>query len=284
VSGGFRAGVYDGMPEREYFADPVPGGSLSCSGAKLLLPPSCPALFRYTQDHPVFKDVFDFGSAAHKMVLGAGPRIALVDAKDWRTNAAKEARDAARAEGATPLLIAEFDKVTVMADAIRGHPLASVLLNPEHGGKPEQSLFWQDEGTGIWRRSRLDWMPDWHGYGRYIVTDYKTCDSASPAAITKAVTNYGYYQQDPFYCDGIRAVGVADDPAFLFVFQEKTPPYLVTVVQLDDDARAAGRERNRQAIERYRDCTEAGVWPAYSDDIELISLPPWAARAYQESL
>ncbi len=76
---GYAPGVYD-IPEGAYFADPA----LSCSGAKLLLPPSCPALFRYRQDHPEHKDVFDFGSAAHKMVLGAGPPIALVDAPDWR--------------------------------------------------------------------------------------------------------------------------------------------------------------------------------------------------------
>ena len=38
----------------------------------------------------------------------------------------------------------------------------------------------------------------------------------------------------------------------------------------------AGRELNRLAIEIYRDCTEAGVWPGYSDEIELISLPAWA--------
>ena len=38
-------GVYDGLDEAAYHADPVPGGSLSASGAKLLLPPSCPALY-----------------------------------------------------------------------------------------------------------------------------------------------------------------------------------------------------------------------------------------------
>ena len=50
--GAFCAGVYDGMDEDAYHADPVPGGSLSASGAKLLLPPSCPALYHYRRDHP----------------------------------------------------------------------------------------------------------------------------------------------------------------------------------------------------------------------------------------
>ena len=38
-------GVYD-LPAAAYHRDPVEGGSLSASGAKKLMPPSCPALFK----------------------------------------------------------------------------------------------------------------------------------------------------------------------------------------------------------------------------------------------
>ena len=271
---GHAPGVYD-IPEAEYFADPA----LSCSGAKLLLPPSCPALFRYRQDHPEHKDVFDQGSAAHRMVLGAGPDIALVEAPDWRGKAAREAKEAAYTEGKTPLLYADAMKIAAMAGVVRQHPVAGALLDPERG-EPERSLFWVDEDTGVHRRARLDWWLPTGDFGRVIAVDYKTCTSADPGVIAKAVANYGYYMQDAWYTDGIRALFPDhDDPAFVFVFQEKEPPYLVTVAQLDDDARAAGRARNRQAIERFRDCIEADSWPGYSDDIAYISLPPWAARS-----
>jgi hypothetical protein len=272
-----QPGVYD-IPEDEYHADPVPGGSLSSSGARRLLPPSCPAIFRYEQDHPVRKDVFDFGSAAHKLVLGAGPVIVVVDAEDWRTRAAKERREDIRDAGAIPLLRAEHAQVQAMALAIRRHPIASVLFDPSGNGRPEQSLFWQDPETGVWCRARPDWLPDTYADRRLIIPDYKTTVSASPEHITKAVGNLGYHQQDAWYTDGARALGLDDDPAFIFVFQEKTPPYLVTVVQLDEDARRAGRARNRLAIERYRDCTESGIWPGHSDEIEFITLPAWATR------
>lgn len=68
-------GVYDDMPEHVYLADPVPGGSLSFSGAKALLPPSCPALYRHQRDHgrPP-KPAFDFGHAVHSMVLAPESR------------------------------------------------------------------------------------------------------------------------------------------------------------------------------------------------------------------
>ena len=270
-------GIYD-LPEAAYHADPVPGGSLSSTGARKLLPPSCPAKFRYEQDHPVHKDVFDFGSAAHKLVLGSGPRIAVIDAANWMTKAAKEAREDARAVGSIPLLAAEYQQVQEMAAAIRAHPVASYLFDPSRGGKPEQSMFWQDGDTGVWRRCRLDFMPPSGQRGRLIIPDYKTTHHADPASIAKSVASFGYYQQDAWYTDAVRAMGYDDDPAFVFCFQEKTPPYLVSVVQLDDEAREAGRAVNRLALEVFRDCREAGIWPGYSQEIELVSLPPWALR------
>ncbi len=270
----FRAGIRDGMTEEEYHGDPVPGGSLSSTGARKLLPPSCPAKYRWDADHPVIKAEFDFGTAAHKYVLGAGPKIKHVDAKDWRTNAAKKEAEEARAAGHVPLLAADVAKVHAMAAAIRRHPVAGAVFDPDRGGHAEQSLFWEDGATGIWCRARLDWMPAL-GPRRLIVADYKTTTDASPPAIRKAVANYGYYQQAAWYIDGVRALGLDEDPAFLFVFQEKTAPYLITIAELDYQAIQVGRERNAQACEIWRDCTEAGVWPGYTDEIELISLPAW---------
>lgn len=274
----FTAGVYDGMPEDEYHGDPVPGGSLSCSGAKKLLPPSCPAKFAWEREHPPAPtEAMERGTAAHKLVLGVGAPITVIQADDWRTKKAQQERDAARAEGGVPLLAADWARVQAMRDALLGHPLAASLLSPARG-KTEQSVFWPDPGTGIWRRARLDLMPAPDGGRRMIATDYKTARSADPAAISKTVANLRYYMQDPWYRDAIEAIYPGSDPAFLFIFQETEPPYLVTVAELHPAAVEAGRDLNRLAVERYRDCEESGIWPGYSptDDIELIRLPAWA--------
>ncbi len=276
----FEAGVYD-IPEDVYHADPVPGGSLSVSGAKKLLPPSCPAKFHYERTNPKPpSQAMELGTAAHHMVLGVGQRITLVEAKDWRTKAAQEQAEEIRTSGGVPLLAADHERVKAMAAALRAHPVASALLSPERGD-PERSLFWLDEEFGIMRRARLDHMPHPSG-GRMIAADYKTTHSADPAAISKSVYNYRYHMQDPWYRDGMKAMFPGADVAFLFIFQETDPPYLVTVAEIDSIAYQAGRDANRRAMEIYRDCTEAGIWPGYSatSDIELISLPAWAERRY----
>jgi hypothetical protein len=270
-------GVYD-LPEAVYHADPVPDGSLSHSGAKRLLPPSCPAIFRHEQLHGrADKRAFDFGHAAHSQVLGTGAQLVVVDADDWRTKAAQEQRKAAYAAGHVPILTEEYEQVCGMAEALRSHPVASALFDPKRG-QPEQSLFWQDERFGIWRRARLDWLP-FATDGRMIVGDYKSCVSAEPSAFAKSVWNYGYYMQVPWYLDGVTALGLADRAAFVLVAQEKTAPYVVSVFELDTEAIDFGRRRNEQAMEVYVDCKANDTWPAYTSDVELLSLPAWAVRS-----
>lgn len=267
-------GTYD-ISADEYHADPVEGGSLSSTGARTIL--DSPARFRWQQQYPSpSTKAFDLGHAAHRLVLGAGPELVRIDATVWNTKAVKEEVAAVRAAGAVPLKPDEHDAVHCMAAAIRAHPLARRLFDPA-GGIPEQVLVWCDTETAVYRRAMLDWRR-----GRVIV-DYKTTVSASPAAFSKSVANFGYHQQDPYYRDGVTALGLAEDPAFLFVVQEKEPPYLVAVYDLDDEALRIGRDRNRLALERYRDCTASGIWPGYSADITTVALPRWAERQHEET-
>jgi hypothetical protein len=275
-----KPGVYE-LSEEDYHTDCVPGGSLSSTGARKLLAPSCPALFRHEQLHPKpHKKAFDFGHAAHQQVLGVGPNIVLIDADDWRTANAQTERDAAYEAGNVPLLEREFETVMAMAHAITAHPVASALFKPGTGDA-EQSLFWTDPDTGIWRRARPDWLRH-RGEGRRLAVDYKTCRSAAPADVAKAIYDYGYHQQAAWYLDGVLSLDLADDAAFLFVFQEKTAPYLVTVAEIDAYALQIARAKNRHAINTYAACVETGHWPAYTDGVELISLPAWAENREAE--
>lgn len=278
-----RPGVYDGIPEAAYHRDLVPGGSLSSSGARKLLAPSCPALFRYEQTHPQpHKKAFDLGRAAHELVLGVGSGVEVVDASDFRTKAAKEQRDAIYAAGKTPLLPAEYRQVQEMADAVKAHPIAAHIFKPGEG-LAEQSMFWKDPDSGVVCRARMDWLPTPRAGKRLIVADLKSARSVAPPDLAKAVHEHGLHQQDDFYRRGCRELGIGDkDTSFVFVFVAKTPPYLVTVVELDHEARRIGKERNDRALKVYKRCKETGVWPGFSDDITMLSLPLWAERQHDE--
>lgn len=272
-------GVYT-MSDAEYHLDPIPGGSLSASGAKKLL--ECPAKYRYRQmageEH---KDYFDFGKAAHAQLLGVGAPIAVLDFTDKRTKAYKEAEAEAYAAGETPLLRRDADVIDKMVAAVRAVPLAAALLNPARG-PVEQSLFWHDL---IWRRARLDLFPNPHVEGRRpIVVDYKTAADASPRGFQNSSASYAYFLQAAWYLDGYRAVTGRDDAAFVFVVQEKEPPYVVGCYELTESYRRIGEWRAERAVAIWQRCMETGVWPAYSDDVERIDAPRWLDLEHEEQL
>lgn len=266
-------GVYQ-LTATEYHSDPVPGGSLSSSGARKLLPPSCPALYQWALTHPVHSDAFDLGHAAHKLVLGAGEDIVHIDADSYRTRDAREARDAAHAAGKIPMLPDQFQLVSRMAHAAKRHPLVKALLAPG-AGRPEQALFWPDPEFGVWRRALIDWLPEPAEGRRMIIVDYKTTRCASNESFSRDAMDYGYHQQAAWYLDAVDALNLSLDAAFLFMVQEKNPPYLVNVIELDPVAIRIGRALNRRALTVFAECQRTGEWPGYSNDVEHVSLPAW---------
>jgi len=275
-----QPGVYD-IAADVYHADPVARGSLSASGAKDLLPPSCPAKYRYKRDNgQAPKRIFELGHAAHALVLGTGSELVLVDRPRWDTNEVKAELAEIRDRGAVPLKRDEWDQVHAMADALRKHTDAAALFAPG-SGRAEQSLFWVHEASGVWRRARLDWLPH-QTLGRMIVPDYKTCVSADHDALQKVIYNLGYHRAAAWYVDAVLALGMASQAAFVLVFQEKEPPYLVHVVEPDQTALRIGRDENRVALHVFAECIRTGVWPGYADDVSLISLPPWVEARYNQ--
>lgn len=260
-------GIYE-VPEAEYHADrslvPTLGRSLSSTGAKAIL--DSPARFAYQREHPVVKDAYDFGSVAHGLLLG-GVDVAVIDADSWRTKAAQEQRDEARAAGRIPMLTADHDRAIDLVDAVLAHPVAGAIFRAD--GKAEQSLYWIDDETGVTCRGRIDWL-----HPRAIV-DLKTTINASPGKFSRALVDYGYALQAEWYAQGYEAV-TGERLPFVHVVVEKEPPHLVAVYQVDAEALAYGADRAAEARRIYAECESTDDWPGYSPEIELVSLPAWA--------
>lgn len=265
-------GIYD-LPEAVYHADPVAGGSLSSTGARKLLD-TCPAKFRHWQTTDgETKQAWDEGSAAHKLVLGAGPELVRIDAAEWRAGKVKAEVEEVRARGAIPLKPKQWDMVHGMAAALSRHKLAAALLDPA-AGRAEQTIVWQDGQTGVMCRALLDMLRH-RTAGPFFVPDYKTCECAHPDKVARSVSDWGYHIQGWWYEQACKAAGLGPDVRFALVVQEKTAPYLVSVCFPDREAIQAGGLLARDAINQYAECTASGVWPGYPEQGVPVSLPPW---------
>jgi hypothetical protein len=276
--------VVDDMPDEVYHRDPVPSGSLSHSGMKTIL--DVPARFAYERKHgrkP--KAEFDLGHAAHAEALGVGMPLAILPAEytAWTTNYAKQFRREARERGDVPILATQWGQVRAMAAVLREHHTAGKLFVPGRG-HAEQSGFWYDDQFGVWRRVRFDWITTLAD-GRVVIVDYKSSASkVSPANISKRLHDFGYFTQDEYYRQGAHALDLAPDGAtFLFVFQEVDPPYLVTVVECNAEAREWARLQIAHGLDLYARCKAADHWPDYAPNGPIsLGIPQWAERRFEE--
>lgn len=258
-----QLGLYD-LPEEAYHADPCIMPSLSSSiGKKILNETPRHAWAAHPRLNPHFKreekTAYDLGKTAHKLMLGKGASLVIIDAPDYRTKAAKQERDEAYSAGHIPILWKQYDAAEKMVEAgrsqLKDHEDAAQAFT---NGKPEVTLIWQ-EGP-VWCRCMLDWMPN---EGRRF-WDYKsTGQSANPDTYGRTMFNLGYDFQAAFYRRGIRKVLGIADPIFEFVVQENQPPFALSVIGLPPAAIDGADTDVQQAIDLWGSCLEHGIWPGY---------------------
>ena len=275
------AGIHD-IPAERYHTDPCAEPSLSASIAAELIGKS--PLHAWTL-HPKLgnepreeKDVFDLGSAAHHMVLRQDfwrESIAIVDADDWRTKAAREAKERARADGLVPILAHHYKRLERMVAVLEAHPQGGLAFRD---GKPEQTLIWQDAATGIWMRIRPDWIPYKIGAP---VPDYKTTTDARPENWDRRFClDHGGLLRAAFYEAGFREWWPGEKPSLYYVVQEVTPPHavVVRVVESDSDVLRIGRAMLAKATRLWADCLRTNTWPSYLPTIGTVAIPEWAGK------
>ena len=276
-------GVYE-IAAADYHADCCVAPSLSASIAGTLLNESprhaWQAHPRLNPDYEAKTHTqFDIGTAAHALLLENKNVVQIIEADDYRTKAAREAKDEAYAAGRTPLLPKQFDNVSAMVEAARAqlavhHEGANIFVPGK--GKAEQTLIWQD--GDVWCRCRPDWLP---ADGPFIY-DYKTtAGSASPDVWTRRLFE-GPDMQQAFYRRGAQAVLGIQNPRFRFIVQETTPPYALVIMELSPAASELPKRRAEEAITLWGRCLAEDRWPGYPGLVHYVDTPPWVANRWQD--
>jgi hypothetical protein len=276
-----KPGFHD-ISAADYHADNItPTASLSASLAKTMVSQSPRHAWQESNRlNPQYvreeDTIFDIGTAIHDAILEGIDRVDVIDANDWRTKAAREARDLSRAQGRIPLLPKVYGRVK---DSVQS-AIAALADCTELGGVDlskgvaEKTIYWEDIGT--WCRCRPDWMMG------SLILDVKSCSgSVSPASFGRQIINMGYHIQAQFYRRGFSAV-VGNEPQFVFVAVEVEPPYAVSFHSLAPSLEALADEQVEYAIRAWADCLHNDRWPAYSRRIHYAEAPGYAAMQWDD--
>ncbi len=222
------------------------------------------------------EDRFDVGTCVHQLILEGDAGVWVVNENDWRTKAAKEARDYARSMGKIPLLGKHWDAVQEMAEAIWEQLPFFDTPGLFTAGTPEQTIVWVENGV-TWK-ARLDWLKD----DLSACHDLKTTGrSASPEAWSKSMVSIGADLQHVIYRRGMKAVYGVDIP-LTFVVVETSAPYAMCTFELAPAAVALAEQKVDFAAETWKRCLAADSWPSYPTKVVHVEPAAWAENQWFE--
>ncbi len=280
-----KPGIYE-MPLTDYIADPCPEPSLSASVAHTLIAESPIHAF---VNHPRLNpggareesSRMDLGTICHGILLeGDESRVVLIEAEDWRTKAAREQRDTARADGKVPVLAHQMGPIRKMVEVAKSAINDSELAEAFNDGTAEQTMVWSE--GGIWMRSR----PDWLTTNRRLILDYKTTGtSAEPSSWMRGpMLGNGCDLQAALGLRGLRKLFDSRDPKFVFMVQETEPPYAMSFVSLSNQFLEMSEHKLDRAIQMWSDCVLMNVWPGYPSRVCYVEPPAYAWVAEMEGV
>lgn len=223
------------------------------------------------------------GTLCHQAIL-EGPifreRFRVMAKVDKRTKDGKAYVDdfnKSLREGDIVVTEAECDMITGMIAAILADPYASGLLTD---GMSEISGYAVDKETGILMKIRPDFLRT-----DGIIVDYKTTKDASPKWWPRQAADLGYHIQAGYYRMVANLInGTPLENRFVFIAQEKEPPYAVTTFVADSAYLERGEQIARFQMARIANAMKTKEWPGYSDSALSLSLPDWAMKDDEEIL
>lgn len=239
-----------------------------------------PEKYKYFLENPLGQTpAMAFGSAIHKLILEPDTffrDFAVAPVINRRTNEGKAAWEKFVSDNAGKTIISseDYDAIRAMEAKLKTVPLAHSLLYD--GGKSEVPVFWTDPETGEKCKAKLDHIsigPD----GRYRIVDYKSARFADTHRFNSEIFRLGYHVQSGMYSEGTQiSYGLDYRPVFMFVVQEKDPPYAVNVIEVTDEVMNAGNAQFHLLLGKLHDCKTLDVYPGYVGDVPNDSyVPGW---------
>lgn len=273
-------GIYS-MPMKEYLADPVETPSLTASILNELLQKS-PAHARmrsprlYAGYVPEDSATFDMGKAAHKLLLErTDDGIVWIPHNDFRTKAAQESRDEARAKGQMPILSKNEGTLREMVKRGREAIAQSEFSDLWDRGSVEQTVVASD--CEYLMRCR----PDWWSEDRKLIIDVKSTESAEPSFAIRQVGRLGYDVSAAYYlrlCEGYGAEN------YVWMFIETEPPFSVSFVALGNAFKAIADEKVDRGIATWKQCLSTDKWPAYPLNVHYAEPTAWMLADFESRM
>lgn len=213
------------------------------------------------------------GTIVHRIVLGPQQGHDVVIYPDKRMGKMWQLFEKAHAND-TIVTQAEWEEAEPIAEAVLRDPKVVELLL---GSRREVPIRWSNNGIPCSTRG-IDVVND----ALRIIADLKTTRCSKPRAFMRQAVGMHYHAQLAHYEDGALANGIDCSGGVKIIAVETKPPYPVTIFNLPQAVREAGRNKLAMWISTLKGCAEINHWPAYAQSEVEFELPLWMGSDLDE--
>lgn len=234
----------------------------------------------------------NLGTAVHTLVLEPekfDSEIMVAPKVEKRTNAGKAewAAFEAQSNGKTIITAEQYEKASAMADSVRSHPIARILIDD---AITESSIFWwyksTDADDDTWFKELAKVRPDGLCKSHPVIFDVKTTTDASFSEFARTIEKFGYDTSAAFYKEGVNQceellelTGRIAYTKFVFIVVESEDPFLCALYEMSEEWLDLGRAKFRRAMHTLKRARE-NDFPGYPEEVRIIEPPTWASRGF----
>lgn len=164
----------------------------------------------------------------------------------------------------TVLTAEQYNLIKAMKERFDASEHISEIL---HGGRVEQSFFWQDSNSGMFLKCRPDLLHS------NMIVDIKTSSNLSEKAMQREVFASGYDIQMAMIQDAVIAIEDNQIDNFILVCIETKYPFNTAIYLLDIEIIENAKKKYKNLLLDLKACIEINSFPDYG--INQIHLPSW---------
>ena len=262
-------GGREGMNVKQYREHPA----VNFSSLKHIL--TSPSHYKAALDAPSFESkAMLIGTLTHAVALEGKKLADIAAVKPGGLNLATKEGKAWKADNDGKPIISVDEMIGIFG-------MAGSIMKHQHATRMLSSLPHRETPLlGNIAHVNCKCLLDAHGKvgDEWVIADLKTTDDASPDGFGRKAAGLHYDMQASFYSSLLAMhYGLESPPYWFWIAVEKTEPYTCAVYSFEEWAES-GESKMMRALEKYRECSESGIWPGpdWSQGIQQLPKPRWA--------
>lgn len=164
----------------------------------------------------------------------------------------------------------KYNTILSMKAEVDKHPMLKLIFA---NGVAEEFVEFEEEMSGAVIKFKSHWVD----LNNNLIVHLTTTSDASEQQFAKDSVNFKNHKRAAIQLDGYANTNRPKD-GFLFVSVERSAPFKISILYLDERAISLGRSTYLDNCALFMECLKTDNWPGFKPTATAVSLPEWVFK------